>query len=102
MSGGALSTTDLLRLLSNALWALKTIFSTNAGLTVGLALATFGRGLVPAGLALFARGLINVFVTEGGPGAASVSAAIPWLLLGFAMTVLEAVGPLVEKFCIQR
>jgi ATP-binding cassette subfamily B protein len=102
MSRGALSTTDLLRLLSNALWAAKTIFSTNAVLTLGLALATFGRGLVPAGLALFARGLINVFVTEGGPGAASVNAAMPWLLLGFAMTVLEAIGPLVERFCIQR
>ena len=102
MSSSVLSTTDLKRLLSNTLWAVRIISSTNTGLTTGLAIATFARGLVPAGLAFFARGLINVFVAEGGPGAANVSAATPWLLLGFAVTVIEAVVPLVERFCIQR
>jgi len=60
------SRTDLNNLMSNGGWAFRLIWSTNRGLTVGLALATLARGVVPAGLALFARGLINVFVTDRG------------------------------------
>jgi len=51
------SSTDLTRLLLNGWWALKLTWSTNAPLTAGLALATLARGMVPAGLAVFARGL---------------------------------------------
>ncbi|TMA04489.1 MAG: ABC transporter ATP-binding protein, partial [Deltaproteobacteria bacterium] len=96
------SSTDVKKLLSNGRWALKLIWSTNAPLTAGLAAATFLRGMVPAGLALFARGLINAFVHEGRMGAESIYTLLPWLLLGFGVTVIEAIGPLAEKFCTQR
>lgn len=93
---------DLTRLLSNTRWALHTLWCTSGALTAGLAIATLVRGLVPAGLALFARGLINVFVADGGLQAASIAAATPWLVFGFAVTLVEAIGPLLEKFFIQR
>ena len=96
------SSTDLKKLLSNAWWALKLIWSTNALLTAGLALATLARGIVPAGLALFARGLINVFVAHGGVAAVGMDAVLPWLLLGFGVVILEAMAPLVHRFCIER
>jgi hypothetical protein len=73
-----LSSTDLKQLLSNGRWALKLIWSTNAFLTVGLVMSTLGRGMVPAGLAVFARGLINVFVGEGGVAGVGMEAVLPW------------------------
>ena len=96
------SNTDLKKLWANGWWALKLIWSTNATLTAALALATFARGIVPAGLALFARGLINVFVTDGGMATVGMDAVLPWFLLGLGVTVLEALSPLVHRFCTER
>ena len=77
------SSTDLKNLLSNGWWALKLIWSTNASLTVGLVMSTLARGMVPAGLAVFARGLINVFVGESGVAGVGMDAVLPWFFLGF-------------------
>jgi ABC-type multidrug transport system fused ATPase/permease subunit len=96
------SSTDLKNLLSNAWWALKLIWSTNAPLTAGLAAASLARGIVPAGLALFARGLINVFVSEGGAKPVTMDAVLPWFLVGFGVTLLEAIAPLAQRFCTER
>jgi ATP-binding cassette subfamily B protein len=71
-------------------------------LTAGLRLATLARGVVPAGLALFARGLINAFVTDGSVGTVSMDAVVPWVLFGFGVTMLEAIAPLAAKFCGER
>ena len=71
-------------------------------MTAGLAVASFARGIVPAGLALFARGLINVFVTDGGMAAVGMDAVLPWFLLGLGVTVLEALAPLLHRFCTER
>lgn len=95
------SSTDLKKLLSNGWWALKLIWSVNRGLTIGLGLATVARGIVPAGLAIFARGLINVFVKNADVANVSITDVLPWVFFGFAVTMLEAIGPLTTKFCSQ-
>lgn len=96
------SNKDINKLCFDGYWALKLIWSTNSTLTTGLALATLARGLVPAGLALFARGLINVFVVEPGTAAIGMDAVLPWFLLGLSVTILEAIAPLLHKFCTER
>jgi ATP-binding cassette, subfamily B, bacterial len=102
MSPYVLSSTDLKKLLSNGWWAVKLIWSTNASLTVGLVVSTLARGMVPAGLAVFARGLINVFVGKSGVAGGGVDAVLPWFFLGFGVTILEAIAPLAQRFCAQR
>jgi ATP-binding cassette, subfamily B, bacterial len=94
--------TDLKQLVSNGWWAVKLIWSTNASLTVGLVMSTVARGMVPAGLAVFARGLINVFVGESGVAGVGMDAVLPWFFLGFGVTILEAIAPLAQRFCTQR
>src|ERR1043166_8887020 len=94
--------TELKKLVSAGCWALKLIYSTNARLTAALAVASLARGMVPAGLALFARGLINVIVTGGGSETVSTSAVLPWIRLAFAVTLLEAIAPLAQRYCIER
>ena len=102
MSSYIPSNTDLKKLCSNGSWALKLIWSTNRTLTVVLGLATLARGIVPAGLAIFARGLINVFVNDGGMAAVGIDAVLPWFLLGLGVTILEALAPLLHRFCTER
>jgi len=96
------SGTSVRALLVNARWALQIIWSANAPLTVGLTVVTVVRGVVPAGLALFARGLINAFVEAARNGADDITLVLPWLLLGLALTVVEAVSPLAHKLFTQR
>ena len=96
------SSTNIKMLLSNGWWALKLIWSTNRTLTAGLGLATLARGVVPAGVAVFARGLINVFVSGREVTTVGVGAVLPWFLLGLGVIVLEALAPLVHRFCTER
>lgn len=65
----------------------------------GIAAASLARGIVPAGLALFARGMINVFVSEGGAKPVTMDAVLPWFLVVFGVTLLEAIAPLARRFC---
>jgi ATP-binding cassette subfamily B protein len=102
MSLNILSSADLKQLLANGWWALKRIWSTNAFLTVGLVMSTVARGMVPAGLAIFARGLINVFVGKDGVTGVGMESVLPWFFLGFGVTILEAIAPLAQRFCTQR
>src|SRR5215467_3324210 len=81
------STTDLKKLLFNGWWALKLVWSTNAIMTAGLVISADVRALIPAGLAIFARGLINVCVANSGL-AVGLDAILPWFLLGFGITIL--------------
>ena len=101
MSVTIFSTTDLKKLLFNGWWALKLVWSTNAIMTAGLVMSAVVRALIPAGLAVFARGLINVFVGNFG-FAVGLDAILPWFLLGFGITILEATAPLAQRFCTQR
>ncbi|HWP24692.1 MAG TPA: ABC transporter ATP-binding protein [Candidatus Binatia bacterium] len=87
---------------ASSAWALKVIWHTSPVLTAGLALATVVRGAVPAGLAIFARGLVNAFTDRGGAGPVDGSAIWPWLLFGFGVAIADAVGPLGQKFCNER
>src|SRR4029077_5261040 len=92
MPSSSYSGTDIKKLLSNGWWALRLIWSTNASLSLGLTAATFARGIVPAGLALFGRGLIDAVVSNRYSGSEGMNAILPWVFLGFGLTVLEAMG----------
>lgn len=89
-------------LLQNARWALHFAWTTNALLLAGLILVAAGRGSVPAGLALAARGLINAAVTALGQGTRDIVPLVPWLAVGLGLTVLEAVSQRADRFFAQR
>src|ERR1044071_4995921 len=93
---------ELKRLVVTARWAIRLMFSINRKLTIGLALATLARGIVPAGLALFARGIINAFVANPTGTPITLEHVMPWVLFGFGVTLLEAIAPLATKFCTER
>ncbi|MGH7835444.1 MAG: ABC transporter ATP-binding protein [Candidatus Binatia bacterium] len=90
------------RLFSTCVWALKTAWSTNPALIFGLVFIVILRGLVPAGLALVARGLINAAVEVSQSSAGDIQPLLSWLLLGFGLALLEGVIPLANKVFQQR
>jgi ATP-binding cassette subfamily B protein len=93
---------DPRRLLSDSWWALKLVWATNARVTFGLVVVTLMSGIIPAGLALFARGIINACVEVIDAGGGDLSAVYPWLAVGFALTLLEGVGQLSHSFLSRR
>lgn len=92
---------EIRELLDTCVWALKTTWATNAGLTVGLAVIVVLRGMIPAGLALAARGLINAAV-EASRAGGDIQPLLSWLMLGFGLALLEALTPPANKFLLQR
>jgi ATP-binding cassette subfamily B protein len=74
----------------------------HASLVVGLGLITVVRGLIPAGLALVLRRLINVAAEATGQSADVMPLLLPWLLLALGLTVVEAVSGFFYRFLIQR
>ena len=96
------SATSIKQLLASTRWALRLIWSTNPWLTLGLVASSLVRGIVPAGVAIFGRGLINAFVAGTGKGTEAVESLLPWLSLGFGLAIFEAISPLTEKFFTQR
>ena len=89
-------------LLNNAAWALKTVWRTNARLMMGLIVFAIVRGILPAGLAIFARGLVNALVDLFGASSLDMAPVIPWLVMGFVLTLFEALLPLAHKYSILR
>ena len=85
----------------SAAWALQAAWSTSPVLLLGVAAVSLIRGLIPAGLALSARGIVNGAVA-GLHGGQDIGPLLPWLLLGFVLTVLEGVGSLAGPLLRQR
>ncbi|MEO8603185.1 MAG: ABC transporter ATP-binding protein [bacterium] len=75
-------------------WALRLAWSVSPGTLVGVASVSVLRGLTPAGLALSARGIVNGAIAGLHGGTAELGPLGPWLALGFALTLLEALGGL--------
>jgi ATP-binding cassette subfamily B protein len=94
--------TDVRSFWMSARWALGVTWSTNAPLLAGVAAVHLIRGVLPAALALTARGLVNACVDTLRGSAPTVEPLTPWLTLGLALTVLEGLGQLVHKFLTQR
>jgi ATP-binding cassette subfamily B protein len=89
-------------LLANAGWALKRTWSTNAPLTAGLIGVTLLQSVMPAGLALTARGLINALVAVLNSASPSISLLLPWLLLGLGLTLIEGIGRIANNLFTRR
>ncbi|MBZ0159496.1 MAG: hypothetical protein K8G79_05100, partial [bacterium] len=94
--------TTTLALLTSIRWALRLTWSTSPLLVSGVVISTCGRALIPAGLALTARGLINGLVGLLNRGSDDFSVLIPWLLLGFGLAAVQAMSDVTSRYLIQR
>jgi ATP-binding cassette subfamily B protein len=96
------SPVDPRRLLSDSWWAVKLVWHTNASVTIGLVIVTLARGVIPAGLAIFARGIINACVDAINSSGADMSGVNFWVMIGFALTLLEGISQLAQNFLHRR
>ncbi len=94
--------TTALNLLTSIRWALRLTWSTSPLLVSGVVISTCGRALIPAGLALTARGLINGLVGLLNRRSDDFSVLIPWLLLGFGLAAIQAMSDVTSRYLIQR
>ncbi len=88
-------------LLDTLRWSIRIVWSTNPRLTIAFVGCAIVRGLVPAGIAISARGLVNAAMASvQGPG--TIGPLAPWLVFGLACSVLEALGQMLNKFLVRR
>ncbi len=101
-TSGSLPTIGFRELMFSARWALRLTWSTSARLTLGLIGTTLVRSLMPAALALVARELVNAVVAMLDGGLSAMSAILPWLLLGWGLTLVQAASGLANRYITQR
>ena len=89
-------------LVAASAWALRRTWRVHRGLTATLVGASLVRSLVPAGVVLAARGLINAVSAGLGQGAGGTGALVPWLLLGIGCTAAEAVARAFHDYARRR
>lgn len=78
------------RLINNAWWALKLNWATAPGLISGLVVISLVGSLLPAGVALVSRSLVNSLVNSIAQKSDVIQAVIPWIIAGMALAILEA------------
>jgi len=83
---------NLKTLLAHSGWTLRQTWATHPSLTAGLIAITFLQSVVPAGMALTARGLINTVVSVRDGRTGDNRTLFFWLALGLALTLIEAVS----------
>jgi ATP-binding cassette subfamily B protein len=71
-------------------------------LLLGLGLIVVLRGVIPAGLALVARGLINAAVELSQNSAGDIQPLISWLFLGLGLALVEGMIPLANMLFQHR
>ena len=86
----------------DARWALSLSWGTNAALMSGVIGLAIVRGVLPAALALFARGLINATATLIDGTSDDLRSVALWLMLGGVLSLFEAIAPAVSHLCRHR
>lgn len=93
---------ELQDFIDTARWVFELNWSTSRRLTLGIIITTFLSSLTPAGLALAGRGLVNALVSLVNDDGGSLQALAPWLILGLALTIVEAITNSANSFFSQR
>jgi ATP-binding cassette subfamily B protein len=83
-------------------WTLRVIYAAAPRLLAALVGLTVVQGLLPAGLAVALRGLINAAVAAREPGPSGMTALLAWVGLSFVLTAAEALGSLAAGYANQR
>jgi len=88
--------------MAGALWAIKMAWASGPGLVVGVSAVALARALFPAALAVTFRGLLNEAIATASGDDTGIQTLVPWILLGFALTLLEGVSSLANRLFTQR
>jgi ABC-type multidrug transport system fused ATPase/permease subunit len=92
----------LRRALGQVRWAFRTTRACCPRLLAGYGINALVLTLVPAGLALSVRGLVNAVDRALDGVSLADTGAYPWLVVGFVMTLVASLGTVVGRHLAQR
>ena len=102
LSGARRLTEKARYLAGTARWAIRVAWSNHPFLLFSLVTISFTDALLPAGMALMMRGLINSVVEGTQQQTNQLLPILPWLLLGLGLTIVMAVSQLLSKYFAGR
>jgi ATP-binding cassette subfamily B protein len=89
-------------LIASARWALRLAASTRPSLLAAVAATTLLRGLVPAAMAIAARGAVNATLAAAADRSLGIAPILPWILLGLGLAVLDGLTAAVNRYGTYR
>jgi len=93
---------NLRDLYQNGRWALVQTWATDRKLFAGMIASNLVQSVIPVGLALSARGIVNAVVTIVNGNVTGTSALFLWLAIGLMFTILEALSRFGLRLFTQR
>jgi len=75
-----------------AVWSLRLVWTVSPAILLTLGALVVVLGVLPAGLALTVRGLVDAAVSLLDQAQPRVSPLLPWLALAFGLSLVEAIG----------
>lgn len=84
-------TSNIFETLKTIRWALRYIRKEEQSKFLAIVSLTFFKSLIPAGLALVGRELINTFVLIMDTGTKEIQQLYLWLFISFILTILDAI-----------
>ena len=96
------TTHSLAQMATNGRWALATAWGICPRVLTWVVVISIVRALLPAALALTARGLVNAATGAMASGDGSARSIFPWLALGFVLTLLEGLSNLANNLFTTR
>jgi ATP-binding cassette subfamily B protein len=89
-------------MLAAVRWTLAIAWASSPALVLGVLGLALAYSTVSAGLAVTARGLINVAVSESRSGHPQLAPLLPWLLAGLGFGLIEGLAPLASAHAVRR
>ncbi len=89
-------------IVRSAGWAVRQVWQICPGVLLLVCVLTAANALLPAALALTARGLVNSATVALSGENVSVVPLLPWLGLGFLLTLTEGLAALGSRYSMQR
>jgi ATP-binding cassette, subfamily B, bacterial len=88
--------------MGTAAWTLRVIRAAAPRLLAALVVLTLLQGIIPSGLAVALRGLVNAAVAARDPSLNDSGLLLGWVALAFALTAAEALTALAAAYASQR
>ena len=93
------ASTELLR---SGRWAFSLAWRSNPLSLIGRVICALLVGLVPAAFAMTIRGLVNAVVHAADQSSPDLSAVLPWLLGGLAVTASDVISRMFDRYAAAR
>ena len=83
-------------------WAFSLSWKASKKSVIGIVSTAILSSLIPFLLALYIRGLINIFIIQIENSNTDIEPLLPWIIIGFVLTLVDAASSVINIYFVKR